>query len=800
MEKLFSGENAAAQTESTVKGDNYRFSILTSRLIRMEYDPTGRFRDEPTFLAINRHFPTPAFRVEPYGEGVRITTEHLQLTYSGGPFTADSLTVRLLFKTQIGAFAPWRYGDPQPTTDPHFYRNLGGTYRTLDNIDGEVELEPGILAAPGYATLDDSASVSIRDWPTPAPENYRDLYFFGYGQNYRQALDDYFQLSGKNPLLPRWALGNWWSRYHKYTDREYTQLLDRFEAESVPLSVAVIDMDWHLVDIDPKYGNGWTGYTWNRDFFPDPTGFLADLHRRGLKVCLNDHPADGIRAHEDCYADVAKAVGIDPQSGQPIAFDPADPVFLDAYHNQVLAPLEAQGVDFWWMDWQQGTHSTIPGLDPLWMLNHTSYQRECQRKAEPSKEDSSQAPLIFSRYAGPGSHRYPIGFSGDTIVTWDSLRFQPKFTATAANIGYFWWSHDIGGHMFGAKDDELQTRWVQLGCFSPILRLHSTDNEFSSKEPWNFGVEYAGVQKKYLRLRHRLLPYLYTQMQLAHLENQAPVRPLYHDHPGQLEAYKHQGNFAFGSDLIVAPITATADRHSKLAKTQAWLPEGEWIDLQSGGCYRGNSTWTLVRPLDKYPVFAKAGAVIPLSPTLEISDRPERIRLVVACPRNGSGSWSGRLIEAGANGKDLQVTTLQTTWTQTGKEIDLRLKVTGDLQGRSFEVELVGCDQNLVQNQASPQPDSCAFDEDKPTLIWQFPAASDGKTVMEFTGLLPHRDRPQIAHRIISDAQIPYNEKTVLMETIRTKTQPKRAIPQILALSSNPTLALALTELIATCY
>ena len=91
------------------------------------------------------------------------------------------------------------------------------------------------------------------------------------------------------------------------------------------------------------------------------------------------------------------------------------------------------------------------------------------------------------RYAGPGSHRYPVGFSGDTITTWASLDFQPEFTATAANIGYGWWSHDIGGHMGGIKDDELATRWVQLGVFSPINRLHSVLSPFTSKEPWQFG-------------------------------------------------------------------------------------------------------------------------------------------------------------------------------------------------------------------------------------------------------------------------------------------------------------------------
>lgn len=123
-------------------------------------------------------------------------------------------------------------------------------------------------------------------------------------------------------------------------------------------------------------------------------------------------------------------------------------------------------------------------LDPLWLLNHYHYQDSCK---------NAEGGVILSRYAGPGSHRYPVGFSGDTIISWNSLRFQPYFTATASNIGYSWWSHDIGGHMLGDYDEELQTRWLQFGVFSPITRLHSSRSPFNSKEPWFF-------QKQHLRL------------------------------------------------------------------------------------------------------------------------------------------------------------------------------------------------------------------------------------------------------------------------------------------------------------
>ncbi|ETS90442.1 glycoside hydrolase, family 31 domain protein, partial [Fusobacterium sp. CM21] len=225
-------------------------------------------------------------------------------------------------------------------------------------------------------------------------------------------------------------------------------------------NVAVLDMDWHITEVDAKYGTGWTGYTWNRELFDDPKEFLEELHENNYKVTLNVHPADGIRAFEDVYPEFAEFMEIDVKNEDPILFDIADPKFREGYFKYVHHKLEADGVDFWWLDWQQGSNSGVKGLDPLWLLNHFHYI---------DAKKNGKRGLILSRYAGPGSHRYPVGFSGDTVISWESLDFQPYFTSTASNIGYGWWSHDIGGHMNGVRDDELFTRWVQFGVFSPIM-------------------------------------------------------------------------------------------------------------------------------------------------------------------------------------------------------------------------------------------------------------------------------------------------------------------------------------------
>ncbi|ROR96393.1 alpha-glucosidase (family GH31 glycosyl hydrolase) [Salana multivorans] len=631
MFAMSDGRPAPANPAAVVQGDTYRFTVLTPRLIRMEWSPDGRFVDERSQLVVDRDFPVPAFTVTQVpGGGLEILTDYLRLRYDGGEFTSGGLSVTLTRDALDAHYSVWHYGMSYPQDLP-FRGNLLGTARTLDEVDGATELDEGILSTFGFALVDDSHSVLLSDdgWITPRPDGgagRKDLYLLAYGRDIRGAFDAYHHLTGPTPLVPRYTLGNWWSRYWRYTEDSYVELMDRFRDEGVPLSVSVIDMDWHQVDVDPEIGTGWTGYSWDRELFPDPERFLAALHERGLAVTLNVHPADGVRRHEDAYPEMARALGIDPASGLPVGFDITDRTFVDAYLRLLHHPLEEQGVDFWWLDWQSGGVTSVPGLDPLWMLNHIHF-----RDSGRERTDGARRPLTFSRYAGLGSHRYPVGFSGDTIITWDSLDFQPYFTNTAANVAFTWWSHDIGGHMFGGRDVEMATRWYQYGVFSPINRLHSSNSPFTTKEPWAFGPRAQGIMSRFLRLRHRLVPALYTAAWAAHADNVAVVRPMYHDHPDRVEARTIPNQAMLGEHLLVAPITRPEEPASGLGTTRAWLPEGGWFDLFTGQRYRGGRFATFHRPLEVYPVLARAGAVLPLAadPFAPVGDVPDALELRV---------------------------------------------------------------------------------------------------------------------------------------------------------------------------
>ncbi len=579
---------------------NCRVSVLTERLLRLEYDKSRVFEDRPSQFALDRRFPEPCCSVELRGGRLELRSEGCRVIIGGG-LELETFTDGL----------SWRSGQ-----ELHY---LGGTARTLDNADGAIGLEPGIFSREGVGLLSDDSLLFGADGELqPRRPGTRDIYLFLYGRQFERGLRDFFRLSGRPPLLPRFALGNWWSRFWPYTAEEYLALMERFDAEGTPFSVAVLDMDWHLTRVPEGY-SGWTGYTWNRELIPEPDKLLSRLHGQGLRTALNLHPAEGVQPFEERYDEVAEFMGV--TGGETIPFDLNDRRFRHAYFELLLHPLEDMGVDFWWIDWQQGTRSTVEGLDPLWLLNHWHFLDAARM---------GRRPLILSRYAGPGSHRYPVGFSGDTIASWASLDFQPRFTAAAADIGFGWWSHDIGGHMGdGLRDEELACRWLQFGVFSPICRLHSTCSPDAGKEPWRYSPEIAEIMRRFLALRHRLLPYLHSMNWRSHLEGMPLVRPLYHAWPDRPEAYEYPNVYEFGSQLIVAPVTAPGAGEKRAAEVRLWLPDGLWYDFFTDEVYEGGRRLTLRCPLERIPVFVRSGGIVPMQEPDCTEDLPERITLHV---------------------------------------------------------------------------------------------------------------------------------------------------------------------------
>ena len=629
-----------ACVENTLVWKNYRVTVLGDRLFRLERSKKGVFRDSATQAVWFRNAPKQEFSFAEQGGEMVICTAvcKLILRKSRGQVCVELDGKRILANNRF---------------------NLLGTYRTLDNCNGRVysrrwikgdipykiRLGTGVCSKNGVAVLkDDTLSLGEDGEVKRERADGSDEYIFAFGDDYRGAVFALYRLTGFPPLVPRFALGNWWSRYYAYTDEEYLRTIARFEERGVPLSVATVDMDWHISDENEmkkrlvaqgKYheryiGNpavhlGWTGYSWNKKLFPNPTAFLQALKGKGLKVTLNLHPSDGVRFWEENYEKMANALGRYESKQEVIPFSFTSARFINAYFKVLHLPLEAQGVDFWWIDWQQpnilwadeqGKNAGAPrhsvtdkkgkvdgGYDPLWALNHYHYL------------DSAKGgtPLILSRFAGVGAHRDPLGFSGDTEMSWDTLAFLPYFTATASNIGYTWWSHDIGGHNFGEKNDELYLRHIQYGVFSPINRLHSSCDDTVTKEPWFYGG--AGyIAQEFLRFRHRLVPYLYTAAHRTATDGKALVEPLYYEWKS-FQAYAYESEYFFGGDMLVLPVVTPAKKDG-YARVKGWIPQGKWVDIFTGDEYeagKGGKEITLFRNLESIPVLMKAGGILPLA-------------------------------------------------------------------------------------------------------------------------------------------------------------------------------------------
>nr|WP_297764822.1 glycoside hydrolase family 31 protein [uncultured Butyrivibrio sp.] len=604
-----------------ITGDNYRITVLTDRLVRFEYSKTGVFEDRKSFMVVNRDFPDISLSVQDGGDSLLIDTGALLISYDKEPFSSYGLIVEI---KETGK--KWNFGELYGD-----FSNLGGTARTLDDADGRVPLEKGIFGKNGYSVLDDSKSPVYEkgEFVSRTGDNI-DIYFFGYGTDYYAGLRDFTRLCGKIPMIPRYALGNWWSRYYRYSEDSYMEVVNNFAKEKIPLSVAVIDMDWHVTEVDPKYGSGWTGYSWNKDLFPDYRRFLKKLHENGLSVTLNLHPADGIRAFEDMYEDVAKELSIDPESGKPCEFDFGDKKYRNAYFKKVMHPYEEDGVDFWWIDWQQGTGKKKDDVDPLLLLNHYHYK---------DLEKRNKRPMIFSRYAGPGSHRYPVGFSGDSHTTWKSLDFQPFFTSTASNIAFGTWSHDIGGHMLGDKDLDRLIRWIEFGVFSPIMRIHSSCSPFFNKEPWLLPEPYRSIVRDFMQLRHALIPYIYTENHRAYEESKPLIRPMYYDYQDSPESYEVRNQYGFGENLLVCAVTRPQDEELRLGSVRALIPKGRWYDIFTGVIYKGERLQKLYRELSQIPVLLPEGGIVPLKAgdlTKNTTDNPADLKVLIGGGKSGS--------------------------------------------------------------------------------------------------------------------------------------------------------------------
>ena len=663
----FAAWHAAAPSSAAaaaITDGNARFQVITPSLVRLEYAADGDFEDRSTQTTYGGLAGEPRFRTFVRGGERVIRTKRIELRWDRGAegFGEGSLVV------EVGE----RSMRPRPGPNPS---PLGGWRRALDLTNGPVPLHEGVLSRAGWYLLDDSESaLYTKSGFAIRPERegtYEDRYLFAYGRDYARGLRDLRTLTGAAPLLPRKALGVWFSRWWPYSADDWRELAERFRAERVPLDTISVDTDFKRVHDDasaqiassvvgaPGGDYSWNGWDWNTGLYPDPAGFLGWARDRGLEVGLNVHPS--ISSSDPRFAETQARAGgrlgadegcrvlqADP-NGNCMVFDWTDPRQLDAYFA-LHETFERDGPMFWWLDWCcDGSSADAPGLTADTWINRQYAERQRAR--------GSRWPA-FSRIGGSfqagngasggtgafAEHRYSIHFTGDTCANWPQLAFAAEFTAAAASIGMPYVSHDIGTFHAESPTDtcdssspyisahqndltaEMYVRWVQLGAFQPLDRLHSHHGE---RLPWEYPPAAAEAAAEFLRLRGRLVPYLYGMAREAHDTGLPIARPLYLHWPRSREAYRHPSQYTLGRDVLVAPVTEPGDP----AEVEVWLPPGEWIDWFTGRRLRGDRSIALSVPLARMPVFVRAGAIVPTQPDRSTTPEGPARRLVLRAHR-----------------------------------------------------------------------------------------------------------------------------------------------------------------------
>ena len=525
----------------------------------------------------------------------------------------------------------------------------------------------------------------------------------------------------------------WFSRYYPYSASDYeNSLIPAFRSNHVPLDTLSVDTDW-------KAPNAWDGWEWNSNLFPDPKGFLSYAGSHGIHVTLNIHASI---QDDDPQLAATQALAGTTLANDSTCFAPGGMCKVWDWSSVPQAesyfalhqPFESQGVSFWWLDWCcDSSTASNPGVTPDSWINHL-YAQELANKNERgfvlSRTGSSYQNPDEVYPAGPWSgHTSTLAFTGDTWGTWNTLAFQAQLAGDEASIDEPYISDDIGSFLgqppgdptaVTSDDPDIYARWVQLGAFQPILRLHSSH---ALRLPWDYPQPADGIAASFLRLREALVPYTYTLADESVNSGLPITRPLYLDYPSEPAAYANPGEYLYGPDVLVAPVTTPGN----VSTESVWFPPGQWTDWFTGATFTGPSTQTLTVPLDRTGVFVKAGGIVPeQAPMAHVGARPGAPTIVRVYPGDAgrfslyqdAGSGTGYL-----HGEDSH--TQIATWPSRGGETtNVAIgpadgRYSGQPTSRSFtiQIERVSAPDRVLLDGRRLGPGAWSYDRATHTLV-----------------------------------------------------------------------------------
>ena len=572
------------------RGKNYRISILSDTLIRFEYSDTGSFNDYPTFFAQNRSFGKPKVNVVEDENILIIRNENFILEYKKDKnFVGSKLLPEQNLKVTItNTEKIWYFNHPEA-------RNFRGTSYSLDDFDGSVNLDKGLFSLDGFTSVDDARTPILDQNGNILAPNYKniDTYLFVYNDNFGVGLRDYFNLTGLPLLIPRYALGVWWNKNEEYNETNILDLVNSFKKYKIPFSVLLLG---EYARSKNQYSD--ISFSFNKNIFPNPNALSSYLNKNGIYLGTNIRTDGIISVEEEHHNDFVKIYPTDSDKNIPINVYNSN--LMDAFLKGIINPYLNNGVDILWVD-DNNRNNTLRNFAANYYL-FKNFSSNVNKRG-----------LILSRNFGIAPHRYSVLYSGKTNINWKTLKYLPFYNATASNIGVSWWSHDIGGYKGGIEDAELYMRYVQLGVYSPILRLSSEAGKYYKREPWKWDAKTFSITHEYLTLRHRLIPYLYSEAKKYSAFGSPLVQPLYYKYPETYDEPLYKNEYYFGSELFISPIVTPKDSVMNRVVHRIFLPKGVWYDFKTGKKFTGGRRYVTFYRDEDYPVFAKTGAIIPMS-------------------------------------------------------------------------------------------------------------------------------------------------------------------------------------------
>ena len=662
--------NTYSLNENTVtfgceSGAKISLKFLDSRNIKFWFSPAGKFtRNNESFAVINEDFdPSYEINVSESASNFEVFTGDLRVMVQKKPLKIDIFDkYQRLVLGDLNAEAYITEGSGVETRkvlreEENFYGlgekagelNRRGHAYTMWNSDKPCYSEredplyksiPFFMSSNNYGIFFDNTYKTEFDFGKKSDEYFSFsapdgpfIYYFMYGDDFKEIIRSYTKLTGKPIMPPKWALGWSQSRGMLTNERLTREIAKEYRERNIPIDIIYQDIGW--VD-------GLQNFEWRKDRYDDPKQMLEDLSEMGIKVIVSQDPvisqateAQWKEANEKGFLVLDDRTGKAydmpwPWGGNAGVVDFTKPEVASWWGELQQKPLD-DGVKGFWTDMGEPAWSNEESTDRLHMKHHLGMHEEIHNvygltwdkvvTEQFNQRNPNTRVFQMTRAAYAGMQRYTFGWSGDSgngrdvADGWDNLANQIP-VGLSAGMGLIpFWTTDISGYCGDITDydefAELYVRWLQFGIFNPLSRAHHEGN--NAVEPWLFGEEAERIAKKSIELKYQLHPYLYTYAREAYDTGMPIMRALVLEYPDDEKTYDAKEEFLFGKEILVAPVVEEGERIK-----QVYLPEGDWFDYNNPQkVYEGEQEIEVDAPLDAIPMFVKAGAIIPKMPVMD---------------------------------------------------------------------------------------------------------------------------------------------------------------------------------------